>query len=81
MNKFKIFGVGTLMLLISAVPAMATTFEFEQEAESGDVYQVYESATYGNGNAVATDADFNANTGNYQNQQSYYAAGNVQYDN
>lgn len=79
MKKLMIMMAAVMIVLVAAVPAFAQTFE--QYADSGAVYQVYESSTYGNGNAVATDADFNANTGNYQSQESFEFSGNVQYNN
>ncbi len=80
MRKLILIIMMVAMVAVAAIPAVADTL-LVQDAYSGDVVQAYESNVAGWGNAVANNVEFDANTGNYQNQESYQLYGNVQYDN
>jgi hypothetical protein len=64
-KKLMLIVAMVLMVAVAAVPALANV-EFDQDAESGDVVQVYNADVSGSYNVVASDVDFDANTGNVQ---------------
>ena len=80
MKKVMIIVSMIAMMILASVPAMATSVEQDQDADSGDVSQSFESSVTGNYNATANNAEFDANTGNVQGQYSYIQYGDTDLD-
>ena len=69
MKKLVLLAALLAMLAVAAVPAIAQiSQETEQDAESGDVDQSFESSSTGDNSNQCLAPSFVTNTGNAQNQ-------------